>query len=85
MLVCRSLLSKRKLDVGDVIHVSVDLQFVVGRIESIGDSMIVNWDSPLYIRKEKPPVVFVAQLDSNLESWVAQLSFGTNNYPAKRA
>ena len=56
---------KRKLDVGDVIHVSVDLQFVVGRIESIGDSMIVNWDSPLYIRKEKPPVVLVAQLDSN--------------------
>tara|TARA_Y100000766_G_scaffold285124_1_gene306557 strand:- start:1603 stop:2601 length:999 start_codon:yes stop_codon:yes gene_type:complete len=56
---------KRKLEVGDVIHVSVDLQFVVGRIESIGDSMVVNWDSPLYIRKENPPVVLVAQLDSN--------------------
>ena len=56
---------KRKLEVGDVIHLSVDLQFVVGRIESNENDLTVSWDSPLYIRKENPPVALVAQLDSN--------------------
>lgn len=56
---------KRKLEVGDVIHLSVDLQFVVGRIESTENDLTVSWDSPLYIRKENPPVALVAQLDSN--------------------
>ena len=56
---------KRKLEVGDVIHASVDLQFVVGRIESIDSQLTVKWDSPLFIRKENPPVALIAQLDSN--------------------
>ncbi len=55
---------KKVLAVGDVVHASVDLQFVVGRVESIGDSIEVTWESPLFIRKENPPTVILAQLDS---------------------
>tara|TARA_B100000282_G_scaffold143653_1_gene103247 strand:+ start:1695 stop:2720 length:1026 start_codon:yes stop_codon:yes gene_type:complete len=56
---------KRVLAAGDVIHASVDLQFVVGRIKDVsGDTVIVEWDQPLFIRKERPPSVLIAQLDS---------------------
>ncbi len=55
---------KRILAPGDVVHASVDLQFVVGRVESIDSGLEVAWDSPLFIRKENPPVVLLAQLDS---------------------
>lgn len=55
---------KRNLAVGDVIHASVDLQFVVGRIESMDSGLEVTWESPLFIRKENPPTVIIAQLDS---------------------
>ena len=55
---------KRVLAAGDVVHASVDLQFVVGRVESVESGLEVAWDSPLYIRKENPPVVLLAQLDS---------------------
>ena len=55
---------KRKLAVGDVVHASVDLQFVVGRVESVDSGLEIVWDSPLFIRKENPPVVIIAQLDS---------------------
>ena len=55
---------KRNLAVGDVIHASVDLQFVVGRIESMDSGLEVTWESPLFVRKENPPTVIIAQLDS---------------------
>ena len=55
---------KRVLAVGDVVHASVDLQFVVGRVETIDSGLEVTWDSPLFIRKENPPTVIIAQLDS---------------------
>jgi len=56
---------KRALAVGDVIHASVDLQFVVGRVTATeGSSMEVTWESPLFIRKTNPPQVLIAQLDS---------------------
>lgn len=55
---------KRILAVGDVVHASVDLQFVVGRVESMDSGLEVAWESPLFIRKENPPVVILAQLDS---------------------
>ena len=55
---------KRVLAAGDVVHASVDLQFVVGRVESVESGLEVAWDSPLYIRKDNPPVVLLAQLDS---------------------
>ena len=56
---------KRVLAEGDVIHISVDLQFTVGRIKSVKpDSMVVEWDSPVYIRRENPGSAIIAQLDS---------------------
>lgn len=55
---------KRILAVGDVVHASVDLQFVVGRVESLDSGLEVAWESPLFIRKENPPTVIIAQLDS---------------------
>ena len=56
---------KRVLAEGDVIHISVDLQFTVGRIKSVeADSMVVEWDSPVYIKRENPGSAIIAQLDS---------------------
>ena len=55
---------KRTLVIGDIVHASVDLQFVVGRVESLDSGLVVAWESPLYIRKENPPDVILAQLDS---------------------
>ena len=56
---------KRVLAAGDVIHASVDLQFVVGRVtEAKEGRLVVDWDQPLFIRKDNPPSVLIAQLDS---------------------
>ena len=56
---------KRKLTNEDVIHAAVDLQFVVGRVESIDGSVgTVRWETPLLQRIENPPSVLIAQLDS---------------------
>ena len=57
---------RRRLEVGDVIHASIDLQFVVGRIETIDDGLIVKWETPLLIRRDTSPPVVITQLDSNL-------------------
>ena len=57
---------KRVLAVGDVIHISVDLQFIVGRIVSVdGNQIVVQWDSPVYIRIENQAPAIISQLDSN--------------------
>jgi selenocysteine-specific translation elongation factor len=65
MTLTRSPFQKRDLAVGDIIHASADLQFVVGRIESIdGADSVVNWESPLFIRRENPQPTLIAQLDS---------------------
>ena len=56
---------KRVLAKGDVVHASVDLQFVVGRVEHAdGEHVTVKWESPLFIRTTDPPSVLIAQLDS---------------------
>lgn len=61
----RSPFQKRELVEGDVIHASVDLQFVVGRIQSVeGSKAVVAWDAPLFIRRENPQSTLIAQLDS---------------------
>ena len=69
---------KRVLAVGDVVHVSVDLQFTVGRVKSASDGeLIVEWDSPVYIRRENPTSAIIAQLDSKpriMGSAIIQLS-----------
>lgn len=56
---------KRILEPGDVVHGSVDLQFVVGRVLKVEGSIVqVEWEHPLFIRRTNPPPVLVAQLDS---------------------
>ena len=61
----KSPFQKRTLSPGDVIHVSLDLQFTVGRIKSVTDNnMIVEWDSPVYVRRENMVPAIIAQLDS---------------------
>jgi len=57
---------RRRLEVGDVIHASIDLQFIVGRIEASDDGLTVKWETPLLIRRDAPQPVVIAQLDSNL-------------------
>ncbi|MBA87111.1 MAG: hypothetical protein CMB29_03490 [Euryarchaeota archaeon] len=56
---------KRVLTEGDVIHISVDLQFTVGRVKSVnGSKLRVEWESPVYIRRDEPDSAIIAQLDS---------------------
>ena len=56
---------KRILAQGDVVHASVDLQFVVGRVQTYSDEeLIIEWDSPLFIRRENPEPTVLSQLDS---------------------
>jgi len=65
MKLSRSPFQKRVLAEGDVVHASVDLQFVVGRVGAInGDEMEVVWEAPLFIRRENPEATLIAQLDS---------------------
>ncbi len=55
----------RFLEVGDILHGSVDLQFVVGRIEKIDDDILdIRWDQPLWIRRDGGAPLILAQLDS---------------------
>jgi selenocysteine-specific translation elongation factor len=66
MKLSRSPFQKRILAEGDVVHASVDLQFVVGRVGAVnGDEMEVVWEAPLFIRRENPEATLIAQLDSN--------------------
>ena len=56
---------KRVLQVDDVIHAAVDLQFVVGRVTHVeGTELGVDWDSPLWVRKENLPSILITQLDA---------------------
>ncbi|MBJ33070.1 MAG: hypothetical protein CMB69_03755 [Euryarchaeota archaeon] len=56
---------KRVLQVDDVIHAAVDLQFVVGRVTHVeGIELGVDWDCPLWVRKENLPSILITQLDA---------------------
>lgn len=56
---------KRVLVAGDVVHASVDLQFVVGRVTAVdGPTVHVVWEHPLFVRTTNPPPMLIAQLDS---------------------
>ena len=56
---------KRNLQVDDVIHAAVDLQFVVGRVTHVeGIELGVDWDCPLWVRKENLPSILITQLDA---------------------
>ena len=56
---------RRELAVGDVIHASSDIQFKVGRVTSIEkDTVDIDWESPLVIRRDGSGVVILVQLDA---------------------
>jgi len=57
---------KRILQIGDVIHAAVDMQFIVGRIKNIdGQNLTVDWEVPLWTRKEYSPPIIITQLDAS--------------------
>jgi len=56
---------KRILQVGDVIHAAVDMQFVVGRIKIVDqENVTVDWEIPLWTRKNNSPRIIITQLDA---------------------
>jgi len=56
---------KRILQVGDVIHAAVDMQFVVGRIKIVDqENVTVDWEIPLWTRKNNSPKIIITQLDA---------------------
>ena len=56
---------KRELEIGDVIHAAVDMQFVVGRITDKEKSIVtVDWEVPLWTRQEQSPPIIICQLDA---------------------
>ena len=60
-----SVFQKNVLKVGHIVHMSCDLQFIVGRVESVNeDSVVVAWDRPIDVRtsSKKPPLLI--QLDA---------------------
>ncbi len=51
--------------VGGILHVAIDLQFVVGRIESADEkTIVVKWESPLMVRKHGTSHLLICQLDA---------------------
>ena len=61
----RAPFQKRELSEGDVVHAAVDLQFQVGRIQSIDEGlMTVIWEQPLWIQNREAAPVMIAQLDA---------------------
>ena len=56
---------RKELSVGDVVHAASDLQFTVGRVSGLeGSSVVVEWDSPLWIRGDGSSRVLIVQLDA---------------------
>tara|TARA_B100000214_G_scaffold210309_1_gene152708 strand:- start:2357 stop:3340 length:984 start_codon:yes stop_codon:yes gene_type:complete len=61
----RAPFQKRELSEGDVVHAAVDLQFQVGRIQTIDAGLItVIWEQPLWVQNRETAPVMIAQLDA---------------------
>ncbi|MEE2759503.1 MAG: EF-Tu/IF-2/RF-3 family GTPase [Candidatus Thermoplasmatota archaeon] len=61
----RAPFQKRELVEGDVVHAAVDLQFQVGRIQTVKeDELLVNWEQPLWVQKRVDLPVIITQLDA---------------------
>jgi selenocysteine-specific translation elongation factor len=55
----------RDVEVDMVIHASIDLQFVVGRIATIeNDIMTIDWQNDLFVRSNSDRPVLFCQLDA---------------------
>ncbi len=56
---------KRVLAQNDIVHAAIDLQFNVGRIKEIeGDSVVIDWENPLWLRTHDCPPILITQLDA---------------------
>ncbi len=56
---------RKMLSVGEVIHAASDLQFSVGRVSALdGNSVTVDWESPIWIRSDGSSRVLIVQLDA---------------------
>ena len=56
---------KKALAAGEVVHASSDLQFCVGRVSSVeGNSVTIDWESPLWVRKDGSSKILIVQLDA---------------------
>ncbi|MBT4060266.1 MAG: hypothetical protein HOE69_08210 [Euryarchaeota archaeon] len=63
----RAPFQQKAVAAGDVVHAAVDLQFIVGRVESItGDELTVAWDQPLFLRQTSTPRILINQLDAKM-------------------
>ena len=61
----RAPFQKREFSEGDVVHAAVDLQFQVGRIQTIDAGLItVIWEQPLWVQNREAAPVMIAQLDA---------------------
>ena len=61
----RAPFQKRDFSEGDVLHAAVDLQFQVGRVQTIdAGSITVDWEQPLWIQNREAAPVIIAQLDA---------------------
>ena len=56
---------KRELSLDDVVHAAVDLQFNVGRVREVEeDSVLIDWESPLLLRKRGTGPILIVHLDA---------------------
>ncbi|MCH1523766.1 MAG: hypothetical protein L7S41_01290 [Candidatus Thalassarchaeaceae archaeon] len=56
---------KRELEIGDVIHAAVDMQFIVGRVSNKeSTNFTVEWEVPLWTRIIDSPPIIITQLDA---------------------
>jgi len=56
---------KRELEIGDVIHAAVDMQFIVGRVSNKeSTNFTVEWEVPLWTRLIDSPPIIITQLDA---------------------
>ena len=55
---------KKRISVGDVVHASLDLQFVVGRVTNTSETCEIEWENPFMVRTSELKHILLTQLDS---------------------
>ncbi|MAT85965.1 MAG: hypothetical protein CMA25_03275 [Euryarchaeota archaeon] len=55
---------KKRINVDDVVHASLDLQFVVGRVTNTSETCEIEWENPFMVRTSELKHILLTQLDS---------------------
>ena len=55
---------KKRVSVGDVVHASLDLQFVVGRVTNASEVCEIEWENQFVVRTSDLKNIVLTQLDS---------------------